>query len=396
MKNILFVDDEPFVLQGLQRMLRPFRDEWEMTFVESGAKALEHMAQTSVDVVVSDMCMPGMNGAELLNLVMKRSPKTVRLILSGHADKELILKCVGSTHQYLSKPCNPEMLKTTIRRVSSIETSFQNEKLQSLVTQIDRLPSIPELYLKLVKLLENPDSDIDEVGKIIANDIGMTMTILKLVNSAFFGISRDINTTTEAVSYLGLDTIRSLVLTVNTFSQFDMAKVQNFSLDALLSHSLQTATIAKAIAQAEGVDEKFTDEAFTAGMLHDTGKLVLAAHFTAQFNRAVQLASEEKTPQDIAETQIFGVNHATVGGYLLNLWGLPTPVIEAITLHHAPGQTTDKTFSLLTIVHVADGLAHELTSTEPSQTAGRIDNAYLTELGLLDRLEVWRESAHKN
>src|SRR5438093_827737 len=112
--RILFIDDETLVLQGLQRMLRSMRNDWEMEFVESGAKALERIAQVGFDVVVSDMRMPGMNGAELLAEVMKRNPKTVRLILSGHADKELILKCVGSTHQYLAKPCDPEALKATI------------------------------------------------------------------------------------------------------------------------------------------------------------------------------------------------------------------------------------------------------------------------------------------
>ena len=97
-RRILFVDDEALILGGLQRMLRGMRAEWEMVFAESGAKALELMEQSPFDVVVSDMRMPGMNGAALLAEVMKRFPKTIRLILSGHADQELILKCVGSTH----------------------------------------------------------------------------------------------------------------------------------------------------------------------------------------------------------------------------------------------------------------------------------------------------------
>ena len=98
-KRILFVDDEPLVLQGLQRMLRSMRDEWEMEFAEGGANALERLAQAHFDVVVSDMLMPGINGAALLAAVMQRHPRTVRIILFGHADKDLILKCVGSIHQ---------------------------------------------------------------------------------------------------------------------------------------------------------------------------------------------------------------------------------------------------------------------------------------------------------
>ncbi len=139
-KRVLFVDDEPLVLQGLQRMLRPMRNDWEMDFVESGALALERMAQAPFDIVVSDMCMPGMNGAQLLTEVMKRFPKTVRLILSGHADKDLVLKCIGSTHQYLAKPCEPDALKATITRASALELSLSSGTLKKLVGQMDRLP----------------------------------------------------------------------------------------------------------------------------------------------------------------------------------------------------------------------------------------------------------------
>src|SRR5437762_9749706 len=156
-KRVLFVDDEPLVLQGLQRMLRHMRQEWEMEFVDSGPKALEAMASNPFAVIVSDMRMPGMNGAHLLNEVMKRYPKTVRLILSGHADQDLIMKCVGSTHQYLTKPCEPEALKATVRRASALAGSLQNEKLLQLISQMDRLPSIPALYVEVMEKLQRPE-----------------------------------------------------------------------------------------------------------------------------------------------------------------------------------------------------------------------------------------------
>src|SRR6202012_4878179 len=126
-KRILFVDDEEFALRGLDRLLRSMREEWEMEFVNSGDKALARMTETPFDVVVSDMRMPGMNGAELLNEVMKRHPKTVRLILSGFADRDLILKCVGSTHQYLAKPCDGHELKMAVMRASALEESLESE-----------------------------------------------------------------------------------------------------------------------------------------------------------------------------------------------------------------------------------------------------------------------------
>src|SRR5271168_4540910 len=123
-KRILFVDDDKFALNGMDRSLRSMRDEWEMEFVGGGNQALLRMDEAAFDVIVSDMRMPGMNGAELLNEVMKRHPKTVRLILSGYADHDLIMKCVGSTHQYLAKPCDAKTLKMTVQRAAHLEDSL--------------------------------------------------------------------------------------------------------------------------------------------------------------------------------------------------------------------------------------------------------------------------------
>ena len=217
-KRIIFVDDEPLVLQGLQRMLRSMRDEWEMEFMDGGAKALERMAQAHFDVVVSDMLMPGMNGAALLAEVMQRHPHTVRIILSGHADKDLILKCVGSTHQYLSKPCDADVLKATVRRASAVDSGLKDETLRKLVGSMDRLPSIPTLYTEIVEALRDPEVSVETIGEIVGKDPGMTAKILKLVNSAFFGLRRQVASPAEAANYLGLDTIRSLVLSINAFS----------------------------------------------------------------------------------------------------------------------------------------------------------------------------------
>src|SRR5580692_9137840 len=267
-KRILFVDDEAMVLQGLQRMLRSMRAEWEMEFVESAEAALRLLAQKPFDVIVSDMRMPRMNGAELLAEVMKRHPTTVRLILSGYADKDLILKCVGSTHQYLAKPCDAESLKATVARASNLEDSLRNGRLKTLVCQMTRLPSIPKLYMEVVEKASRADSSVEDIGAIIGRDIGMTVQVLKLTNSAFFGLSRQFSSAAEAVAYLGLDTIK---------------------LESLWNHSLQVASLAKRISKLEGQDAKATEEAFTAGLLHDIGKLVLAVNLPKEYAEVMRL-----------------------------------------------------------------------------------------------------------
>jgi HD-like signal output (HDOD) protein/CheY-like chemotaxis protein len=390
----MFVDDEPMVLQGLQRMLRGMRNEWDMMFVESGTKALELMKDFSFDVVVSDMRMPGMNGAELLCEVLKRSPKSVRLILSGHADQDLILKCVGSTHQYLSKPCEPETLRTAITRALELEKSLQSQTLRQLASQMETLPSIPALYIEIVEKMRDPNVGLDEVAAVMERDIAMTAKILKLSNSAFFGLSRPMSSPLEAVRYIGLETIKALVLSVQAFSQFEKMIMPNFSIEALWAHSQATGALAQRITRLEDA-KQLQSEAFVAGLLHDTGRLVLASNFPVKYGEAIRMSTVSGVPLIEAERIVFGANHAEVGGYLLGLWGLPTPVVEAITFHHCPAKAPLKTFSTVTAVHVANGILHDLEA-EAIIPHASLDMTYLSGLGLTEHLEGWRAAAVVN
>jgi HD-like signal output (HDOD) protein len=369
------------------------RNDWDVEFVDSGAKALERMAQAPFDVVVSDMRMPGMNGAELLKEVMLRHPRTVRLILSGHADQELILKCVGSTHQYLSKPCEVEALIATVSRAISSEGSLENEKLMALVGQVDQLPSLPSIYAEITRCLQSPDVSMEDIGAIVAKDIAMTAKVLKLVNSAFFGLGRKISNPTDAVSYLGTELLKSLVLSVNVFGQFESAQVKGFSHEALWAHSVQTGNAAKAIAKAQRAAPQVVNESFVAGMLHDSGKLVLASNFPDRYTRVLELVQEGRCSLCDAEREVFGCTHASVGGYLLGLWGLPVPVVEAIALHHSPASSAARTFGALTATHTANALVHQMASPETSGPI--VDLDYLNTLGLGAHLPVWEDAVRE-
>jgi HD-like signal output (HDOD) protein len=394
MKNrILFVDDESLVLLGLQRMLRPMRNDWDMDFVTSGALALERMAQAPFDVVVADMRMPGMSGAELLNEVMKLHPQTVRLILSGHADEDLVIKCVGITHQYLSKPCDPEALKLAVSRASRMGASLDNPRMKQLIGRIDRLPSIPSLYVEMVNKLQDPEVVLEDLAAIMAKDIAMTAKVLKLVNSAFFGLPREINSASEAVGYLGMNTLKTLVLTIHAFIQFENLPPGGFSLERLWNHSLDVAAAARQIAEAEGVKSAVIEEAFVAGMLHDIGQLVLAANLPAQYGAVMEQACARRTPLETVEAEMLGATHAEVGGYLLGLWGLPVTIVEAIALHHQPRLSTGSDFSALTAVHAAESLGQPPSDTPTSPDD--VDLQYLDSLGMSGHVESWRQLAQK-
>lgn len=391
MIKILFVDDESKVLEGLQRMLRSMRHEWEMAFAESGEAALERLAQEPFDVVISDMRMPGKDGAQLLTEVREKHPQVVRIILSGHSDQEMIMRSVGPAHQYLSKPCDAETLKKTVTRACALRDLLTSEKLRRLVSQMRALPSLPSLYLELTQELQSPEASINRIGEIIAQDMGMTAKILQMVNSAFFGLRRQIACPAEAASFLGLDRVRALVLSVHVFSQFNAAEFPISFLTQIWSHCMLVAKFSELIAKAEHQERRVIDAAFTAGLLHEAGKLVLASNLPKPYREMLALAKSEHLTIDEAEKQVFGASHTEVGAYLLGLWGLPHPLVETVAFYHAPSQCAVDSFGPLTAVHVADLLESESHQAERPEPLPPIDLDHLTKLGLLDRLPVWRQ-----
>jgi HD-like signal output (HDOD) protein len=391
MKTLLFVDDEPRVLQGLQRQLYSMRNEWKMTFISDGQKALEFMDSAPVDVIVTDMMMPGMDGAQLLTEVMKRHSNTVRVVLSGHADRESVLRLVGPAHQYLSKPCDAEELRTAISRAFTLRDLLGNDRLKQLATRLRSLPSLPSLHVQLTEELGKEEPSVERVAEIIARDIGMTSKILQLVNSAFFGLPQQIANTQEAVMYLGLTTVRSLVLSLQVFSQFDQKAIKGFSIDALAQHCWITGMLSRKIAETERADVKIIDQCFLSGLLHDVGQLILASGVPEEYSRVLNASADQKIPIWEAEQAEFGTSHAEVGAYLLGLWGLPNPVIEAVALHHRPCDAAILGFSPVIAVNVANAFAHDKAGTHSKWPGNQPDQACLTKLGFARHLERWKE-----
>jgi len=360
-KRILFVDDEPLVLQGLQRMLRSLRGEWDMEFTDSGSKALEIMAARPFEVIVSDMRMPGMSGAELMNIIIKRHPDTIRIILSGHADREMIAQCLGAAHQFLSKPCDPELLKAVINQACLVGSDLSSSRVKEVVGRIERLPSVPAVFRALSKALASENVSSAELGEIIAQDMGMTAKILKLVNSAFFGLRRELSSPVEAVTYLGIDTVHALVLANGIFDEAGHLNTRDLTIDQLWSHSLSVAHGTKAIAKLLKLPEKSREQAFTGGILHDSGILILASNFPETYNEVLDLVVREQLMLPLAEQRVFGVNHAEVGAYLMGLWGLPNPVIQCIRHHHAPTAADVEDIAPLISVHLADAFLSSMS-----------------------------------
>jgi HD-like signal output (HDOD) protein len=348
-KRILFVDDEPRVLQGMQNSLRKQRHAWDMVFAPGPEAALAELERGSFDVIITDMRMPHMDGAALLKRVQAKHPEIVRIVLSGQTDQEMARRAVTVAHQFLAKPCDGEMIRNVIRRACDLQALLQDKTLRSIVGSIDRLPSVPHLYHELTAALDAPSSSMASVGAIVQRDTALTAKILQAVNSAFFGNGRPTTNLAQALNYLGLDILKSLVLLVHAggFSNNHRDQASRIQI-----HAFNIARIASLIARGR-LDEK---EAFTAGMLADIGRLVLAAHGNtgAPFEGE---ARAQKIPLHVAEERRLGFTHAEIGAYLLGLWSIPLPIVEAVAHHHAPHRVASGDLDLTTVLHVADAMS---------------------------------------
>jgi HD-like signal output (HDOD) protein len=390
--RVLFVDDEPNVLSGLRRMLYCLSDEWDLAFAAGADEALQYLEDHSCDVVVTDMRMPKMDGAQLLEIIREKYPSIVRIILSGQSAQERVLRCVGPAHQFLSKPCDADHLKSTIRRSCAIRDRLSDSQLTALVTRIDSLPSMSATCTQLLRELDSPSASVAHIGKIISHDVGMTAKVLQLTNSSFFGLPVRITDPARAVTQLGLDRIRSLVLTASMFGQFDRAKVPERVLENIMQHCAAVAGAAQTIAKLETSDKQLVQDAFTAGLLHDVGMLVLMACVPDKYREVIRASREREVSIWEAERSGLGRTHAEAGAYLLSLWGLPDPIVEAVAWHHAPGDCVELIVSPLTFVHVANALQQENCSLNPPNAVSVVDDAYLERLGLQERLPAWRQA----
>ena len=370
--------------------MRSMRQEWRMHFASSGAAALEIMENEAFDVIVTDMRMPGMSGAQLLTEVLKSYPHVVRIMLSGHSDLQAIMQSVGPTHQYLTKPCDADVLKKTIASACALRDLLSSPALRSMVAEMKSLPSLPALYVEMMEVVQTNDMPLTAIGNVISRDAGMTAKMLQLVNSAFFGSPRRMTNVVEAITMLGLDTVRALVLTFNVFEQCNTPMLPGFSSEALWQHSLMVGKLAKQIAVAEGSDRRLCEDAYTAGLLHDAGKLALVVHLPIPYAEALTVAQKEKIPLVEAETIVLGATHAEVGAYLMGLWGLPAAIVEALAFHHRPEICQESQFGPLTAVYAANHLVNAACPGADIGVSTPVNSDYFSALQLTGSMECWQ------
>lgn len=396
-KNILFVDDNEHVISGIQRQLRPFREQWNLFFATSGPKALELMEQQHIDLIVSDMLMPEMRGDELLKKVSTLYPGTVRMILSGYADEETLKSGLEVAHQYLSKPCTPETLREAISQIFKIQACVSSPRIIDGIGNPNSLPSLPKIYQELTRAIADEETTIQDLANIFAQDMVLSAKLLQLVNSPYFGLNRVVSNLPEAINLIGIRKLNNLVLSVHIKNAFP---VKNPEMEKYMQYIWQdagrTAELAKQIALSENQQEDRPDQAYLGGLLHNMGLLIFLSRGGDQLRDMMKQVKDTDIPIDELEMTYFGFTRAEAAAYLLSLWKIPPRIIESILLQNIPNETDYEGVNALTAVHVAACLLKPSVIEGYDRLFDRaLDMNYLQRLNKVECLPKWQALAEK-
>jgi len=388
--SILFVDDDPKILQGLKRSVEEYSDHWRTDFASTAKEALQKLSNEPFDAIIADIQMPMMDGIQLLDLVSRTYPGVMRFVLSGNVTDTQAMRSTSVVHQMIAKPSDIDHIFVIVERACRLRDLVANPELKKLITEIKRLPSVPVLYNQLIKELDSPNASTQIIGNIIAKDTAMTAKILQLVNSAFFCLSENINSPQRAVSILGFNTVKALVLGICIFSEYQEYGINPVGINSIWKHSLLVSSVAYTLAQKLNMSIQDQENSRISGILHDIGKLALLS-FPEFMNQIYTNGRGEISLEE--EYRMLKTSHAEIGGYLLAMWGIPTPIVDSVTFHHRPYSIVREDPDLLSVMYVANGLANMVKNEIEINYSSYLDMSYLKRNGLVNYLDEWTEVA---
>ncbi len=391
-RRILLVDPEAETYERLREAMAAAGPQWQVAWAPTGEAALRALAAEAADVVVADEQLAEMDGVTLLTRLRDRHPTAIRMILSQAASSQRPSVAAMVAHRMLAKPCNVADLETAIRRSCDLRTLTPEAEAYRKTMAAAALPSRPGVYMELNQVLCDPNWQPSHVAAVVERDVALSAKVLQLANSALFGLTQEVTSVQGGVMYLGVDTIRSLALTAEAFGKLAPRHADGFSIDEFQNHAMLVARITAAVLPAGRVQQ----EAVTAALLHDIGKLVLVADRSSRWAELNREAAERQVPLHEVEFEREGVTHADLGSHLLSLWGLPDGIAEAVAHHHRPVAVEGLELDAVAAVHIANALAHELHPSEPGNAPHQtLDEELLDRLELQPRLDLWRRLARQ-
>ncbi|MDB6039801.1 MAG: hypothetical protein JWM99_3642 [Verrucomicrobiales bacterium] len=389
--RILVVADDARNLATLREAFEQANIEWEIQLVGTESEGLTALDAVQFEVVIAELALGPLATTQFLNEVWQKCPKTARFLVGTGMQADILVECAIGAHQFLEKPIEPASVKQLLARTHSINQLIQNPNVKTLVSRMRTLPSRPSVSMEVMKELRSHSASAQVVGELIAKDLAISSKLIQVVNSAYYGWAREVSEPGDAVMLLGLEATASLVLSIESFARFDKIKPLYFSIDEVWRHSQRIAQHSKTIAETISGDPTLIKDAFTAGLLHDIGKLALALNFEEEYRNAIGLAQTKNLTTCQAELEVFGACHPEAGAYLLSIWGLPVTIIEAVASHHKRASQMSTPFSAATAVHLAETLEYEEELKHRGNATIQVDLDYTPDLNLQPQMEILRQ-----
>lgn len=353
-KTLLLVDDEVNILKALQRIFMP--QGHRVLLAENAEAGLMMLEQEPVDLVISDMRMPGMNGHQFLKQVRSLYPSTMRAILSGFSEGKDVVNALrdGSARMYILKPWDNAKLIEEIDKLMQLGEMFSRRQLLEVFNNLKDLPTMPELYGKLCEMIEN-EAGLEEIARMVEHDQTVTAKLLQVANSVYYNMST--GSVRQAIVYMGLTNMKTIVLGLTVFQQVSGLQGGFFSKDVLWDHADCVNRFTRKLFE-RCLNRSMKENEATAGLLHDIGRVLLIKDFSQPYNGVLRSVLQNKdTAFRETERSLMGISHDEVGGYLLNWWSLPHPIVEAAMFHHDPMNSAIINREIVSAVHVADYFA---------------------------------------
>lgn len=380
-KSLLLFCDEPAQQEAALQILRAANPQGQIFVADDHDAAFDRLAREKFDCVFCCSQSGPEAAVNFLTEVWNRTPTVSRFVLAPSIDPETQVRCAFGAHHYLATPLQPRAVQNAIEEAALKYEILPNYRVQLLISHIRHLPSRPSIYFEVLRELHSPNADPAVVAELIQKDIGIASKLLQIVNSVFYGRAEAVHDIEEAVLFLGFDVTASVVLSLEALSRFEKIQPLNSLADEIWAHSQTLAELARKISQSFGQKRSASDKVYLAGLLHDIGKLVLAHNFPEEYRKITSIAEKEKRPLVEVEREILDLTHADAGAYLLAVWGLPLPIVQAVSFHHAPADAVTQNFSPAAALHIAE---HVLESDKPLD---EIIGSYPQELGLFENTD---------
>ena len=386
--RLLYLEEDPTLVAQLIHALGN-KSEWEVAHARNPAEARAIAAKQPIDVALLSATMPDTDPVAVAEDLTKVHKKVSIFVLAPDAETGGGLAYASGRFQWLTKPCDPDTLISAIERMAALVSWLTNNTTIDLVAGLHSLPTIPSNYQGVIRAIHSPHSSVQDIAAAVEKDMGITSRVLQVANSAYYGYSKKITSPMEASMLLGIDTLKSLVRYTHVLNNFPQTPATNAVFDQVWRHSAGVAAVARKIVLSHTKDETQGDEAFTAALLHDIGKVVLTSLKPDEYKAVIRQAAETNTPLHSVERIKLKTTHAETGAYLLSLWGIPFSILEAVAWHHYPRECKDKKFSALTAVHVANVAEHRRQQVDENKTIPTLDELYLKEIGVWEEAQEW-------